>query len=153
MVDGTRDISGIEQESICVRYVDKDFNCHEEFLGMYEAKLTTGAAISEYISDALLRLGLPKECLRGQTYDGAVNMTGPYKGCQALVQLICPLALYVHCGPHSVNLVMECVISSHPDLRDSVQSVHDLEFCTHRLESLRICSARLQRATPQTFGH
>jgi len=126
MVDGTRDISGIEQESICVRYVDKDFNCHEEFLGMYEAKSTTGAAISSYIFDALLRLGFPKECLRGQTYDGAANMAGPYKGCQALVRLMCPLALYVHCGPHSVNLVMECVISSHPNLRDSVQCVHDL---------------------------
>ena len=34
MVDGAKDITGKEQESICIRHVDAMLNVHEEF--MYE---------------------------------------------------------------------------------------------------------------------
>ena len=38
IVDGTQDVSGDEQLSICVKYVDDDFNVHEDFLGFYRAQ-------------------------------------------------------------------------------------------------------------------
>jgi len=60
------------------------------------------------VQDVLIRLQLPIADLRGQTYDGASNMiVGQYKGCQALINQKQPLALYVHCGAHGVNLVAE----------------------------------------------
>ncbi|KAK0144414.1 hypothetical protein N1851_017198 [Merluccius polli] len=34
IMDGTQDISGQEQESICLRYVDNDLKPHEEFIGI-----------------------------------------------------------------------------------------------------------------------
>ncbi|KAI4823283.1 hypothetical protein KUCAC02_011878 [Chaenocephalus aceratus] len=36
IIDGTQDISGVEQESICVRSVDADLQPKEEFLGIYQ---------------------------------------------------------------------------------------------------------------------
>lgn len=41
IVDGTQDISGQEQESVCLHYVDHDLNPHEEFIGMYSVRKTT----------------------------------------------------------------------------------------------------------------
>jgi hypothetical protein len=73
MVDGTRDISGIEQESVCIRYVTKDLAIHEDFIGFHEAIQTTGGAISNIVRDVLLRMELPLQCLRGQTYDKMKN--------------------------------------------------------------------------------
>lgn len=34
IVDGTQDVSDDEQQSICVRYVDEDFNVHEDLPGL-----------------------------------------------------------------------------------------------------------------------
>jgi len=69
---------------------------------------------------------LPLSALRGQTYDGASSMAGQYSGCQAFIRQKNPLALYVHCGAHCVNLVMEAVAVCSPHLRDPVQWVHEL---------------------------
>ncbi|KAF0306619.1 Zinc finger MYM-type protein 1 [Amphibalanus amphitrite] len=41
IVDGTQDISGNEQQSICVRYVDKDFNAVDAALDRYDEVLST----------------------------------------------------------------------------------------------------------------
>ena len=46
IVDGTQDIQGVEQESICVRYVDDAYHVHEDFVGLYNVEDTTGASLS-----------------------------------------------------------------------------------------------------------
>jgi len=63
IVDGTRDVSGIEQESICIRYVKDDLIPTEVFLGFYEASKTTGESLAAITKDALLRLQLPVQSL------------------------------------------------------------------------------------------
>lgn len=65
IVDGTRDVSGIEQESICIRYVKEDLIPTEVFLGFYEASTTTGESLAAITKDALIRLQLPVQSLRG----------------------------------------------------------------------------------------
>ena len=107
IVDGTQDVSGKEQEAICLRCVDEALEPHEEFVGMYEPPETTGKTLTKCILDVLTRLRLPLSTLRGQTYDGASNMSGVYSGCQAIVLEKQPLALYVHCGAHCCNLVAQ----------------------------------------------
>lgn len=84
MVDGTQDGAGIEQESICIRYVDKTL-VNEMFLGLYNPPDTTGITLSVVVKDVLTRITLPIEDLRAQTYDGAANMSGEYNGCQAII--------------------------------------------------------------------
>jgi len=45
IVDGTRDVNGQEQESICVRYVTDDLFPNEAFLGFFAAESTTGETL------------------------------------------------------------------------------------------------------------
>lgn len=86
IVDGTQDITGCEQESICIRFVDQaTLEPVEVFIGLYSMNSTTGEAIANMVEDVLLRLNLRILNLRGQTYDGAANMAGAYNGCQALI--------------------------------------------------------------------
>ena len=66
IVDGTQDVQGLEQESICVRYVDASYGAHEDFVGLYTIVETTGASLSNMIQDALLRLHLPIINLRAR---------------------------------------------------------------------------------------
>lgn len=126
VVDGTQDVSGSEQESICVRYIDSDLNAREEFLGFYEPPDTRGETIAKCITDSLLRLQLPISLLRGQTYDGAANMSGCYKGCQAAIAVQQPLALFVHCGAHCINLVAQKTCSAVAVTRDAISVVQEL---------------------------
>ena len=81
---------------------------------MYEMSATTGKAICSMILDVLLRLQLPVNNLRSQTYDGAANMAGKYHGCQAEVKKHEPLALYVHCGAHITHLVIAKAVQEAP---------------------------------------
>ena len=108
-MDGTQDVSRKEQISICIRYVDHKLCPQEEFTGLYEPPETTGEVPAKCIKDVLIRLQLPVTALRGQTYDGASNMSGKYRGCQAIIHAEQPLALFVHCGAHCVNLVSQCL--------------------------------------------
>jgi hypothetical protein len=126
IVDGTQDIGGKEQESICLRHVDKDLNVHETFVGLYELPATTGATVACVAEDVLLRFDLSISNLRGQTHDGTANMCGSYNGCQAIIARKQPLALFIHCGAHSANLVVQHTVASAPQLRDAVQWVQVL---------------------------
>ncbi len=126
IVDGTQDIAGKEQQSVCIRYVDKDFNPVEAFVGMYEAPDTKGQTIANCIIDVLTRLQLSLVHLRGQTYDGASNMSGVYNGCQAIISEHQHLALYTHCGSHCTNLIAEKMCSVVPLVQNSMQIVKEI---------------------------
>ena len=72
----------------------------EEFLGLYNIESTSGLSISAMILDVLIRLQLPIQKLKSQTYDGAANMAGKFHGCQAKIKKHQPLARFVNCGAH-----------------------------------------------------
>ncbi|KAI4811394.1 hypothetical protein KUCAC02_014304 [Chaenocephalus aceratus] len=67
-----------------------------------------------------------------QTYDGAANISGESKGVQALLREKQPLALYVHCGPHCVNLVTQTACSSSSVVSDALNLVHKLGTLYHQ---------------------
>lgn len=131
IIDGVQDLSGNEQEAICLRYVDSDLLPHEDFLGLYQVSSTTGKELARMATDVLLRLNLPLSCLRGQSYDGAANMAGGAKGVQAVIKETQPLALYVHCGPHCINLVTQTACSTSTIVSDALDLVHKLGNLYH----------------------
>ena len=92
--DSTSDISGFEQESICIRYVDEDLNPIENFIELYVAKDTTAEGITAILKDGMIRMQLPLANLRGQTYDGAPAMSGNKGGVQALIKQTQPLSFF-----------------------------------------------------------
>ena len=101
IVDGTQDVQGLEQEAVCVRYVDANLDVHEIFLGLCNPRSTTGEALCDMILKFLDSCDLNLNDLRAQTYDGASNMAGAHRGCQALLKIKQPLAKYYHCGAHA----------------------------------------------------
>lgn len=138
IVDGTQDCTGIEQESLCVRYVDGALEPHEVFLGLYEPPDTCGETIAKMVEDALKRIGLSVDGLRAQTYDGASNMAGEYRGCQAIISRRQPLiALWFHCGAHCANLVAQSAASSLAQVRDAIACVHELGLLYGRSSKYR----------------
>jgi len=106
--------------------VDVDFFSREQFIGLYEPPSTTGAAIARCIKDVLLHLNLQMLVLCGHTYDGASNMRGQYRGCQAIIAEEQPLVVYDHCGAHAVNLVSQDVSDACPTVCDALQVINEL---------------------------
>ncbi|XP_068205181.1 uncharacterized protein [Palaemon carinicauda] len=126
ITDGTHDIQGNEQEAVCVRYVDDKPNVHEELLGLYQVSATTGVLLSKMLQDTLISLQLPIQHLRAQTYDGASNMSGKYKGCQAEIKKVQPLALYVHCGAHVTHLIISKAIPNSLFIKNALDNLQEL---------------------------
>jgi len=128
IVDDTQDVTGIEQETICIRYVEnRQLKPVEVFMGLYSMDSTTGEALARMIEDVLLRFNLSIFNLRVQTYDGAANMAGSYNSCQAIISRMQPLALYVHCGAHCVNLVAQSAAAECTDIMAAMTWLQELD--------------------------
>ena len=75
IADETRDISGVEQFAVSLRWVDTCYNVYEDIIGMVEVD-QTDATLSSTLKD-VIHCGLPLSNCRGQTYDGASNTVFP----------------------------------------------------------------------------
>ena len=53
-------------------------------------------------------------------------MSGAYNGAQALMKEVQPVAIFVHCSAHCVNLVTEAACSASQLVRDAIDAVHEL---------------------------
>ena len=76
MVDESSDISDVQQFVICIRWVDNMLEPHEEYIGFHAVKIANAKNLSLILEDIILRLGLSKELLRGQFYDGCSTTMG-----------------------------------------------------------------------------
>ena len=126
MVDETTDASRVTQVSICVRYVDDQFTIHERFVGLYSTEATTSQALTNIIKDAMIRMNLSLDDLRGQCYDGAANMAGKINGVQAQIKALQPKALYVHCTAHRLQLAVQDAMTTVRELQDALGEVSRL---------------------------
>ncbi|XP_028419093.1 52 kDa repressor of the inhibitor of the protein kinase-like, partial [Dendronephthya gigantea] len=105
LADEASDCSNIEQLSIVIRFVDKQCQIREEFLGFVPCKKgVSGEAVAATIEEFLRDQNLPIDDCRGQGYDGAGNMAGRLSGVAARIQETNKKALYVHCNSHRLNL-------------------------------------------------
>ena len=75
-------------------------------IGYVELEATTGTNIASNIIRVIEDMGLDIQKCRGQTYDGAGNMSGHLHGCRAEIEKVNHQALYVHCASHCLNLVL-----------------------------------------------
>ncbi|MGH0152545.1 UNVERIFIED_CONTAM: hypothetical protein FKN15_022658 [Acipenser sinensis] len=70
------------------------------------AEEVTGEALYENVTTNLTALGLDVQNMVGQGYAGGSKMSGKYCGLQARMQQENPLAQYVHCHSHHLNLAL-----------------------------------------------
>ncbi|CAF1107795.1 unnamed protein product [Brachionus calyciflorus] len=126
IIDETTDISKIEQLSICVRFVDKELNIQEKFIGFYQAQKTDGEFLFNLVKQALADLGLPFSNIVGQCYDGGSNMSGSYKGLSSRIKNLNNKALYVHCYAHKLNLALKGTCSQIIEVRNCIGIVNSI---------------------------
>ena len=76
----------------------------EMFVGFKEQhREMTGEAVAYSI---MTKLGLSCDNLRGQGYDGSGSMAGIRKGASSIILEKYPLATFVHCSSHILNLAI-----------------------------------------------
>ena len=102
--DEYTDISNKEQLTICIRWVDKELEAHEDFLGFYNVPDIGAETIVSAIKNVLLKLQLSLANCRGQCYDGASNKMA-HKTCVGKrIQDLQPKAYPSYCHGHSLSL-------------------------------------------------
>ena len=102
--DEYTDMSNKEQLTMCIRWVDKHLDAHEDFLGFFHIPDISAQTIVSAIKDALMRLQLSLTNCRGQCYDGASNILGHKSGVAKRIQDLQPKAHATHCHGHSLSL-------------------------------------------------
>ena len=133
LVDGTPDVSHTEQITFVLRFVyfgtDKRWTVKERFLRVENLEKKKGADIAKLIMDVLEQNGIDLKNCRGQGYDNGANMSGIYKGEQAIILQKNPQALYMPCSAHSLNLAGVHSAESSVEVKNyfgRVQSLYNL---------------------------
>eukprot|EP00112_Aurelia_sp_Birch-Aquarium-sp1_P013563 Seg2881.3 transcript_id=Seg2881.3/GoldUCD/mRNA.D3Y31 product="Zinc finger MYM-type protein 1" protein_id=Seg2881.3/GoldUCD/D3Y31 len=93
-MDTTQDISGQDQCSIVVRYVDKG-SVHERLLSVVKAGGTSGLELFNLLKTTLDRLKIYIVNCVGDSFDGAANMSGKYQGVQAKITEVASKHIHV----------------------------------------------------------
>jgi len=78
---------------------------YESFIGFEIMEGQTSSEMEQQLYNNFEKI-IDIKKLRGIAFDGAANMSGVYSGLQAHIKHTQPLALYVHCVAHNLNLVI-----------------------------------------------
>ena len=130
IADEASDISHHENINISIRWVYREYEIHEDSIGLFQLPDAKAQTLLSVIKDVLIRCSLPLSQCRGQAFDGAVNMSGIRNGVQALVKQEVPKALYVHCLAHSLDLSVQ-VIKKCELMRNVMDFIYQLYSPTH----------------------
>ena len=89
----------------CSRYI-KGNKPTERLLAYTDCESIRGEDIFRKLADVVSTSGIDLQLCQAQTYDGAGNMAGRTKGCQARFLEAYRLAKYYHCASHELNLAL-----------------------------------------------
>jgi len=90
------------------RYVNKKGFSVERFLKFIVMEGRDAEHLTNNVINILKDLKISINNRRDQSYDNASDMAGKYSGVQARIKNINPLAHFVTCSAHSLNLVGSC---------------------------------------------
>ncbi|XP_019896449.1 uncharacterized protein LOC105029183 isoform X1 [Esox lucius] len=105
LVDESTDVSTAAQVALVLRYVT-DTGVKERFVRFDD--VTRGKRVDD-LATLIIQFLEEHECLDkvvAQCFDGAANMASGLNGVQAKVKVRAPMALFVHCYAHRLNLVL-----------------------------------------------
>lgn len=108
IIDSTPDMAHIDQLSVIIRYVTENGKPVERFVGFLPNVGHKSEDMENAVISKLEKHNLELKHCRGQSYDNASNMSGCYSGLQARILKRNPLADYLPCAAHSLNLVGVC---------------------------------------------
>ena len=105
IVDGTPDASHTEQITFILRYGyhnDSNWKIEERFLQYQDREKKKGCDIAELICQVLEENKINLNNCGRQGYDNGANMSGIYKGVQAIILKKNPCAVFSPCSAHSL---------------------------------------------------
>ena len=126
MADEVTDASNIEQVAICLRYIDDNFDAHEEFVGMYAVESIKADVLVQVLKDTLLRMNLLLAHCCGQCYDGAANMAGARNGVATQILHEEPRATFTHCYGHALNLAASDTVKKNKVLCNTLDTTLEI---------------------------
>ena len=157
MVDETTDVSNAAQLALVLRYVT-DTGVKERFVRFED--VTSGKRADDIT--ALIVCFLEEcECLDkvvAQCYDGAPVMSSGLNGVQAKVKERAPMALFIHCYAHRLNLVLSQGASKLKECKIFFAHLNGLAAffsrSPRRTQLLNdICQRRLPRVAPTRWQY
>ncbi|XP_019229521.1 PREDICTED: zinc finger MYM-type protein 1-like [Nicotiana attenuata] len=125
-VDESKDISHKEQMALVLRYVNKNGEVIERFLGIVHVKYTYAQSLKDAIYSLILDDSLSSSKIRGQGYDGASNVQGKINGLKTLILQDAPSAYYIHCFAHQLQLTTLALSKKHLDVNNFFDVVTNL---------------------------
>lgn len=125
LCDETLNVLGIEQLSLCARYINRNNQLREDYLCFIPAYDLTGGNLANLILEKCEQLDLDMSNLVGQGYDGAGNMSGQLNGIQSRIRQKYPKAIFVHCAAHRLNLALLPALSI-SNVRNSLSVIKDI---------------------------
>ena len=124
--DETTDISNKEQVVLCLLWVNKELEAHEEFIGLHQVESTAYTLLVGVIHDVLIRLNISISKIRGQCYVGTSAMCGSQRGVTTLIQQEEPRAICIHCYSHVLNLACGDAVKKCELMRDALDTFYEL---------------------------
>lgn len=106
---------------------DKQIN--EVFWGFDVTEVASAAELENKIVGFKEKNWIDLWNCRGQGYDGVAHMTAVYSGVQARIAEKEPLAHYVNCAAHNLNLVLNDSIKNVPRVKQFWRYRDALQFC------------------------
>ena len=125
IIDKRSDISRVEQVSLCLWYVIEG-ETRKTFAGFFATGSTKGEVLYELVKKSVTNLNLLLSDIVGECFDGAANMSGCNKGVAARMKECSPLALYVHCYAHHLNLGLQDTMTSIEPICHALGTVQSL---------------------------
>ena len=126
MADEVIGVSNHEQLVTCIRWIDHNFEPHEEMTGFYQDEDIKSKTLFNSIKDVLNRMNIPLMDCRGHCYDGASNMVGAKTGVAMHIQEIEPRALLTYCYGHALQLAVGDTIKAIKLMRDTLDTALEL---------------------------
>ena len=126
MVGETTDVSKHEQVVICIHWVSKTFQVHEDFIGLYKVDQVDAGTLVFVIKNTFLRLNLSLNKIGGQCYDGAASMTGIRSGVAKQLLGKEPKAIYTLCYGHVFNLTCSDAVKQRTLTKNALGATYEL---------------------------
>lgn len=109
-VDSTPDVSHCDQLVFCVRYVRNGAPV-ERFLQFIPVTRHLSEYLTKTVVDFMEKNSINLLDCRGQSYDNTNNVAGKDTGLQQRILELNPLAVFVPCASHSLNLIGNAAVS------------------------------------------
>ena len=111
---------------IWVRWVDKSFDTHEEFIGIYIAENIKADTPMTVIKDLLISLNILSSNARVHCYECAKNMCGIENCVSNKILSKNSKSFFTHCFGHDLNLAVRDTVKNALFLKDSMNTAYEI---------------------------